>query len=343
MPYSLNLSSGYISVIGAGSWGTTIAALLTEKGYDTIIWAKERAVAEQINNEKENKTYLPDLTLPDNLRATDNLFDAVASSRYIINAVPTQYIRSIFSRIQSFINSEAVVISASKGLELGTYKTPSMILREILGRRISVLSGPSFAKEVMAKMPTAVTLAAYDKKIGLMLQEIFNTNYFRVYTHDDIIGVEIGAALKNVIAIAAGISDGLGFGYNSRAALITRGISEISRLGVKMDAKEITFFGLSGIGDLILTCTSNLSRNYTVGFKLGKGKPLSEIISETSSIAEGVTTTQAAYELSVKYGVDMPITEQVFLTLYDKKSPNDSLRDLMNRSLKTEFYGHTKT
>lgn len=343
MPYLLkNLSQAYISIIGAGSWGTTLAALLAEKGYDTIIWAKEKEVAEQINKEKENRVYLPGFSLPENLRATDNLYDAIANSRYIINVVPTQYIRSIFSRMHSFINGEAILVSASKGIELSTYKTPSMILREIFGKQISVLSGPSFAKEVMAKMPTAVTLATDDKKTGLMLQEIFNTNYFRVYTHDDIIGVEVGAALKNVIAIAAGISDGLGLGYNSRAALITRGISEISKLGTKMNAKEITFFGLSGIGDLILTCTSNLSRNYTVGFKLGKGKTLSEIVGETNSVAEGVTTTQAAYELAVKFGVEMPITEQVFLTLYNDKSPKDALNDLMSRSLKTEFHGHSK-
>lgn len=343
MSFPLHHSSGYISVIGAGSWGTTLAAILAEKGYDTILWAREKIVAEQINKERKNKLYLPDINLPENLRATNNLFDAIVRSRYIINVVPTQYIRSVFSRIEPFINNEAIIVSASKGLELKTHKTPSKILNELLGRKVSVISGPSFAKEVIAKLPTAVTLATEDKKTGLMLQEIFNTNYFRVYTHDDIIGVEIGAALKNVIAIAAGICDGLGLGYNARAALITRGISEISRLGMKMNAKEITFFGLSGIGDLILTCTSMMSRNYTVGYKLGCGASLSEIVGQTSSIAEGVTTAQSAYELSVKYGVDMPITEQVFLTLYNGKSAADAVKDLMNRSLKTEFYGHSKT
>lgn len=343
MPYSLSTSSGYISVIGAGSWGTTLAALLSEKGYDTLLWAREQGLSDQINKEKENKLYLPDVALPENLWATNNLFDAVSKSRYVLSVVPTQYIRSVFNRIQPFINEEAVIVSASKGLELNTYKTPSMILKEILNRQVSVISGPSFAKEVIAKLPTAVTLATENRKTGLMLQEIFNTSYFRVYTHDDVMGVEIGAALKNVIAIAAGISDGLGLGYNARAALITRGISEISRLGIRMNAKEITFFGLSGIGDLILTCTSMLSRNYTVGFKLGKGMPLSEIVEQSSSVAEGVTTSQAAYELSVKYGIDMPITEQVFLTLYNGKTPTDALKDLMNRSLKTEFHGHSKT
>lgn len=343
MSFSLHRLSGYVSVIGAGSWGTTLAALLAEKGYDTILWAREVSVADQINKERKNHLYLPDVVLPENLMVTNNLFDAVARTRYIVNVVPTQYIRSVFTRIQPFINEEAVIVSASKGLELNTYKTPSMILSEIMGRQVAVISGPSFAKEVIAKLPTAVTVATEDKKTGLMLQEIFNTSYFRVYTHDDIIGVEIGAALKNVIAIAAGICDGLGLGYNARAALITRGISEISRLGARLNAKEITFFGLSGIGDLILTCTSMMSRNYTVGYKLGSGLSLQEIVGQTNSVAEGVTTSQAAYELSVKYGVDMPITEQVFLTLYNDKTPSDAVQDLMNRSPKKEFHGHSKT
>lgn len=342
MSSSLYPFKGYISVIGGGSWGTTLASLLAEKGYDVILWAKERDVVDSINNFRENKFYLPTFTLPDNLKATTNLFEAVAISRYIVNVVPTQYIRSVFSRALPFINKEAIIVSASKGIELNSHKTPSMILKELLNKPISVISGPSFAIEVMTKSPTAVTLATEDKRIGLMLQEIFNTNYFRVYTHDDVIGVEIGAALKNVIAIAAGICDGLGLGNNARAALITRGISEISRLGVRLKAKEITFFGLSGIGDLILTCTSMLSRNYTVGYKLGKGENLSSILSKMNSVAEGITTTRAAYELSVKYDVDMPITEQVFLTLYNSKAPIDAVKDLMNRSLKKEFYEYSE-
>lgn len=338
MSYLINPLSGYISVIGAGSWGTTIASLLAEKGYDTLLWANEITVADYINKKRENMLYLPGILLPDNLKATNNLFDAVVRSRYVICVVPTQYIRSIFSRIVNFLKEDAIIVSASKGIELDTYKTPSMILNELLSKEVSVLSGPSFAKEVIAKMPTAVTLAAHDKKTALMLQEIFNTNYFRVYTHDDTIGVEIGAALKNVIAIASGICDGLCLGHNARAALITRGLIEISRLGTKMNAKEITFFGLSGIGDLILTCTSMQSRNYTVGYKLGTGATLQEIAAQTNSIAEGITTAKSAYELSIKYGVDMPITEQVFLTIYKDKPPMDAVKALMNRSLKREFY-----
>ncbi|MCX7913430.1 MAG: NAD(P)-dependent glycerol-3-phosphate dehydrogenase, partial [Thermodesulfovibrionales bacterium] len=331
----------YISVIGAGSWGTTLASLLADKGYDVVIWAREREVVDYINNQKENKLYLPGFILPESLKATNNLIEAVATSRYIINVVPTQYVRSVFSQALTFINKEAIVVSASKGIELNSHKTPSLILKELLNRQISVISGPSFAKEVMLKSPTAVTLATDDRKVGLMLQELFNTNYFRVYTHDDVIGVEIGAALKNVIAIAAGICDGLGLGNNARAALITRGIFEISRLGVRLKAKEITFFGLSGIGDLILTCTSMQSRNYTVGYRLGKGESLTDIMSKMKHVAEGISTAQAAYELSIKYGVEMPITEQVFLTLYGGKAPIDAVKDLMNRTLKREFYGYS--
>jgi glycerol-3-phosphate dehydrogenase (NAD(P)+) len=328
----------YISVIGAGSWGTTLSSLLSEKGYDVTLWTYEKELANQINIDRINSIYMPDLILHANLKATHNIVEAVAKARYILNVVPTQHIRSIFSTLKQHIRDEAIIISASKGIEINTLLTPSMILKEVIGRTAAVLSGPSFAKEVASKLPTAVTLATDNKKTGLLLQEIFNTDYFRVYTHDDIIGVEMGAALKNVIAIAAGICDGLGLGHNARAALITRGLTEITRLGLSMNAREITFSGLSGLGDLVLTCTTSFSRNYTVGHKLGQGLKLSDIISQTRSIAEGVTTSLSAYELSKKYGIDMPITEQVYLTLYKDKPPTDAVRDLMNRALKSEFY-----
>jgi len=336
----MNYPNSYISVIGAGSWGTTLASLLAEKGYDVTLWAHEKDLAERINRERINNIYLPDFAIPVNLKATHDIVEAVSKSRYILNVVPTQYIRSIFTQVKQYIRSEAIIISASKGIENDTLLTPSMILKEILGRPVSTLSGPSFAKEVAAKLPTAVTLASEDRKAGLLLQEIFNTDYFRVYTHDDIIGVEVGGALKNVVAIAAGICDGLGLGHNSRAALITRGLSEITRLGISMNAREITFSGLSGLGDLVLTCTGPLSRNYTVGYKLGQGQKLSDIISQTRSVAEGVATTLSAYDLSKKYSIDMPITEQVYLTLYKEKPPKEAVRDLMNRTLKSEFYGY---
>ncbi len=333
-------TAGYILVVGAGSWGTTLAAMLADKGFDVLLWAHEEEIVEQINNDRTNGVYLPDIKLPFYLRATTNLVDAVASARYIVNAVPTQYIRSVFLHLKSHLSYESVIVSVSKGIEIGTLLTPSQILKEILGRPVSVLSGPSFAKEVMARKPTAVTLAAEDKKTGLLLQELFNTDYFRVYTHDDIIGVEFGGALKNVVAIAAGISDGMGLGYNARAALITRGLSEIARLSIRMNAKEMTFSGLSGLGDLVLTCTGALSRNYTVGLKLGQGMKLHEITGKMPQIAEGVATTLSAHDLSKKQEVDMPITEQVYLTLYEDKPPTEALNDLMNRSLKMEFHGY---
>jgi glycerol-3-phosphate dehydrogenase (NAD(P)+) len=334
------LSAGYILVVGAGSWGTTLAAMLTEKGYDVLLWAHEKNIVEQINNDKTNTVYLPDIKLPFDLRATHNLIEAVAPARYIVNAVPTQYIRSVFLPLNTHLRSESVIVSVSKGIEIGTLLTPSMVLKEVLGRPVSVLSGPSFAKEVIARKPTAVTLASEDKKTGLLLQELFNTDYFRVYTHDDIIGVEFGGALKNVVAIAAGICDGMGFGHNARAALITRGLAEIARLGICMNAQKVTFSGLSGLGDLVLTCTGDLSRNYTVGFKLGQGLKLTEITGQMEQIAEGVATTLSAHNLSKKHNIDMPITRQVYLALYENKPPSEAVNDLMNRSLKMEFHGY---
>lgn len=336
----MDYPNNYISVIGSGSWGTTLASLLADKGYDVTLWTRETDLAERINKERVNNLYLPDIALSHNLKATNNIAEAVSASRYIVNVVPTQYIRPVFTQAKQYIKEESIIISAAKGIEIETLLTPSMVLKEILGKPVSIISGPSFAKEVAAKLPTAVTLATEDKKTGLLLQEIFNTDYFRVYTHDDIIGVEIGGALKNVIAIAAGICDGLGLGHNSRAALITRGLSEIARLGLSMNAREITFSGLSGLGDLVLTCTGPLSRNYNVGCKLGRGQKLSEIVSGTIHVAEGVTTTRAAYDLSKKLDIDLPITEQVYLTLYKDKPPKEAVRDLMNRTLKSEFYGY---
>jgi glycerol-3-phosphate dehydrogenase (NAD(P)+) len=277
--------------------------------------------------------------LPETLRATLNS-EELASSRYIINASPTQFIREIFGRLRPHINREAVIISASKGIEIGTLMTPSMILKELCENRVCALSGPSFASEVAARRPTAVTLASEDMKTGLLIQEILNTDYFRVYTHDDITGVEIGGALKNVIAIAAGICEGMGLGHDSRAALITRGLAEIARLGVRMNAREITFSGLSGLGDLVLTCTDEQSRNFSLGKKLGVGAGLADIMEGTKSIAEGVTTSISAHELAAEYGLDMPITEQVYLALHKGKSPFEALGELMNRSLKSEFYGY---
>lgn len=329
----------YISVIGAGGWGTTLACLLSNKGYDVTLWVREKNVAEEINNTRINSAYLPDITLPDDLRITHSIDDAVKKARYVLNAVPAQYTRAVFKEAFPFIPDQAIIISASKGIERGTLLTVSCILKELSAHPVAVLSGPSFAKEVIKKLPAAVTLATEDKNIGFILQEMFNINNFRVYTHDDMLGVEIGGALKNVMAIASGISDSLGLGNNARASLITRGLVEMTRLGVAMGAKEKTFSGLSGIGDLVLTCTSPLSRNYTVGIKLGQGMKLKEILDQTRSVAEGVATAESAFELSNKYNIEMPIIEQVYRVLYKDKDPVLAVKDLLERSLKTEFYG----
>ena len=328
---------GYIAVIGAGSWGTTLACLLAEKEYDVTLWAYEKDLVDTIYNTGFNSVYLPGVKLPANLKVTDNIEKAVKKSRYVLSVVPTQFTRSVFKEALKYIPENAVIISASKGIENGTLMTVSSILKQITGHQVAVLSGPSFAKEVVNKLPTAVTLAAEDLGAGLILQEIFNTQYFRVYTHTDVIGVELGGALKNVIAIASGISDGLGLGHSARAALITRGIVEIVRLGVSLGADERTFSGLSGLGDLVLTCTGPLSRNYSVGVNLGKGMKLKEILSSTRSVAEGVATALSAYELSLKQDIEMPIIGQIHDVLYNEKPPADAVNNLMNRTLKSEF------
>ncbi len=327
----------YIAVIGAGSWGTTLACLLAEKEYDVSLWAFEKDLVETIYDTGINNVYLPDVKLPANLKVTSDIEKAVKKSRYVLNVVPTQFTRAVFKEALKYIPENAVIISASKGIEQGTLMTVSSILKQITGHQVAVLSGPSFAKEVISKLPTAVTLATEDPDAGLILQEIFNTHYFRVYTHTDVIGVELGGALKNVIAIASGISDGLGLGHSARAALITRGIAEIMRLGVSLGADVRTFSGLSGLGDLVLTCTGPLSRNYSVGVKLGHGMKLTEILSSTRSVAEGVATALSAFELSRKQGVEMPIIEQIHDVIYNEKPPADAVSNLMNRTLRSEF------
>lgn len=327
----------YIAVIGGGSWGTTLACLLFEKGYDITLWVREKDLAEEINNSGRNSVYLPDFELPRGLAATWDIGTAVSKARYIVNVVPTQFTRNVFREAVKYIHEDALVISASKGIEQKSLKTVSGILREISGIEGAVLSGPSFAKEVIRKFPTAVTLASRNPETGLLLQEIFTTDYFRVYTHRDVLGVELGGALKNVIAIAAGICDGLGLGYNARAALITRGIAEIARLGEQMGADKRTFSGLSGLGDLILTCTSLLSRNYTVGMKLGQGMKLADILSTTRSVAEGIATAQSAYELSQSSGIEMPIVGQVYRVIYENVDPAEAVTTLMTRALRSEF------
>ncbi len=326
----------YIAVIGAGNWGTTLANLLAEKGYDVSLWAHEKELVDEINRTGINGMYLPGIPLSNNIEATDSLRHALKKARYVLNVVPTQFTRSVFRSAVEFLPGSAQIISASKGIEHGTLMTVSSVLEGLTGLSVSVLSGPSFAEEVIKKLPTAVTIASQDHEIALLLQDVFNTDYFRVYTNTDVPGVELGGALKNVMAIAAGISDGLGLGASARAALITRGLTEMTRLGIRMGAREKTFGGLSGLGDLVLTCTGTLSRNYTVGFKLGRGEKLSDILDNMKMVAEGVATSKSAYALSVREEVEMPITEQIHKVVNEDKSAKEAVRELMTRSLKAE-------
>ena len=326
-----------IAVIGAGSWGTTLANLLAEKGYSVSLWTYEKELADTIRRTGINSIYLPGIALSRNLKVTDNIKDAVSKAHCILNVVPTQFTRSVFGSAAKFVSKDAVIISASKGIEHGTLSTVSSVLEDLSDREVAALSGPSFAKEVINKLPTAVTIAANDHNTGKLLQDVFNTDYFRVYTNTDVLGVELGGALKNVMAIASGISDGLGLGASTRAALITRGLAEMTRLGVVMGAKEQTFSGLSGLGDLVLTCTGTLSRNYTVGYKLGKGDKLAVILANMNMVAEGIATSESAYELSGKHNVEMPIIEQIYKVIKKDKKPIDAVRELMSRSLKSEY------
>lgn len=329
----------YIAVIGAGSWGTTLAIMLAAKDYDVSLWTYERELAEEMARTKVNSLYLPDAVLPDNIKVSWQMEEALRKTRYFINVVPTQHTRSVLNSALPHLSANTTFVSASKGIEKDSHLTVSGIIRELTGASAAVLSGPSFAKEVVKKLPAAVTLACEDYSRGLLLQEMFTFNYFRVYTHYDVLGVELGGALKNIYAIASGISDGLGLGMSARAALITRGLSEMTRLGVMLGAKEHTFTGLSGLGDLVLTCTSPISRNYDVGLNLGMGIKLNDILSASRAVAEGVETTAGARDLALSQHVEMPIIEQVYKVLYDDKSPREAVHDLMNRTLKAEFYG----
>lgn len=326
-----------IGVIGAGAWGSALANLLAGKGHEVCLWAWEKDVAEDIRNHRCNGHYLPDTVLSAALETTNDLKEAVKDAEVVLLVVPTQHVRSILSGFAAELRHDAIICTAAKGIERGSLKTVSAIISECTLNPVAVLSGPSFAREVAAKKPTAVTLAIKDTALGFGLQDIFNTEYFRVYTHDDLLGAELGGALKNVIAIAAGIADGLQLGLNARAALITRGLAEMVRLGTALGASSQTFSGLSGLGDLVLTCTGNLSRNYTVGLKLGQGFTIEEILFKTRTVAEGVETSDSAYALSNRSKVEMPIVEQVYQVIHKGKKPATAVWDLMARQPKNEF------
>jgi glycerol-3-phosphate dehydrogenase (NAD(P)+) len=329
-----------IGVIGAGSWGTTLANLLANKGHEVTLWAYEADLVREMTETGINGMFLPGIHLSPRLRFTHSLTDAADRKGLLLFVVPSQVVRGVISTVLPAVSADALLVSASKGIELGTLMTMSQVYEELLPaalyRNFAALSGPSFASEVAREIPTAVVAASHDEKVAQLVQEVFTTPAFRVYTNRDPMGVELGGAIKNVIALAAGISDGLGFGCNTRAALITRGLAEMTRLGRAMGARDETFAGLAGMGDLVLTCTGELSRNRTVGFKLGQGMSLSAILAEMRMVAEGVKTTESARNLARKLGIDMPITEKVFSILYEDKPARAAVVELMTRDLKAE-------
>ena len=330
-----------IGVVGAGSWGTAIADLLACKGFHTHLWVFEKEVKEQIEQSRENKLYLPDHQLSPNLLPSNDLADVVSNKHLIVIVVPSHVVRHVTRQMAGHLSSGTIITCASKGIEQKTHLTMSGVIKENIPEvdsdRLAVISGPSFAKEVAQKMPTTVTVACRNPEIVATVQHVFATPYFRVYTSEDIVGVELGGSVKNVIAIASGILDGLGMGLNTRAALITRGMTEVRRLGLHLGANPRTFTGLAGFGDLVLTCTGDLSRNYTVGIKLGKGKKLKQILDEMHMVAEGVKTAKSVYNFSRKLGVEMPICHEIYHILYEDLPPKEAVYRLMTRTLKQEL------
>lgn len=329
-----------IGIIGAGAWGTALALLLADNGHDVALWMFEKDLAGETGRDRENRVYLPGFTLPPNITVTSSLEEAVRDRPYILSVVPSHTVRQVSKQFAPYLADSAVIVSASKGIEIETLLPLSDVFRETLpskfDKRVCFLSGPSFAKEVARKMPTAVALASYKPVVGTLVQKLMSTPYFRVYTNADVIGVELGGSVKNVIAIAAGVLEGLGFGYNTMAALLTRGLAEMSRLGTALGADPRTFSGLAGMGDLVLTCTGGLSRNRTLGVRLGKGEKLDDILNGAKTVAEGVKTAKAARELARKTGIEMPIVEETYKILYEGKDPRQATKDLMGRALKGE-------
>lgn len=329
-----------VAVLGAGAWGTALAKVLADKQNPTVIWSHRREVADTINEEHVNARYLPSALLPPTIRATHDLEEALRKADLVLVVIPSHGLRAVMRDARRFVPDSAFICSASKGIENDTLMLMSDVLLEELGHavqpRLTYLSGPSFAKEVAARMPTTVVIAGTSERETEAVQRAFATDMFRTYTSHDVTGVELGGALKNVIAIAAGVGDGLGFGHNTRAGLITRGLAEIGRLATHRGANPLTLAGLAGMGDLVLTCTGELSRNRTVGLELGKGRKLPEILATLGHVAEGVKTTKSVFDISNKYGVDMPITAEVYRILYEGKPPQQAVIDLMTRALSKE-------
>jgi glycerol-3-phosphate dehydrogenase (NAD(P)+) len=329
-----------VGFIGAGSWGTTLAIHLAEHGHDVLLWAHGREQCRRLREERQNGLYLPGLPFPDRLAVVDDVVET-ASAPVVVIATPTQFIRQTIAPITSERLADRLLVSVSKGIERGSLLRISQLVEQthnVESDRFVALSGPSHAEEVSRHIPTTVVAASDSLASAQTVQDLFNSDAFRVYSHDDLLGVELGGALKNVIALCAGIIDGLGYGDNTKAALITRGLAEIARLGTALGANPQTFSGLSGLGDLVVTCTSRHSRNRFVGEQIGRGRKLADIVAEMNMVAEGVTTTESAYQLASKHGIEMPITNEVYKILFEEKNPREATHDLMTRQAKQEIW-----
>lgn len=328
-----------ITILGDGAWGTTLAILLSENGYNVSIWSAFPEHLEELDKKRENKKYLAGIKIPKNIVFEKNLGKAIENSDWIIFAIPSKFFREVAQKVKETNISlrGKVFINVAKGLEQKTLKRMTEILKDELGNvSVAVLSGPTIAIEVAKKMPAIVVAASKDKKIARKMQEMFSNDYFRVYTSSDVVGVEISGPLKNIIAVVAGISDGLGFGANTKAAILTRGIVEIQRLGQELGAKRKTFSGIAGLGDLSTTCISPESRNRTFGERIAKGESLDKILKTTDGVIEGITTSEAVYQLSRKHKVDMPLIERVYQMIYENKKPKEAVKELMQRKKKAE-------
>jgi glycerol-3-phosphate dehydrogenase (NAD(P)+) len=328
-----------IAFLGGGSFGTALSILLGKKGYEVSIWDRDFSVVNEINTKRTNERYIKNINIPENVMASNDIEEVLRDAKYIVFAVPSHVIRIICKKIKNIIKPEQTIVSIAKGIEEGTLKRISEIIKEELPGHIPVvLSGPSHAEEVAVEIPTTVVVSSEDMECAEKVQDLFMTNMFRVYTNDDLIGVEIGGAVKNIIAVAAGISDGKGYGDNTKAALMTRGMSEIIKIGTKLGGRSETFSGLTGMGDLIVTCTSMHSRNRRAGILIGKGVPVEEALKSVGMVVEGVTACHALYDLKEREGIDMPITDALYKVLFENHNPEEAVEGLMSRDKKHESY-----
>jgi len=330
-----------VTVLGDGGWGTTLSILLSKNGMDVCLWSPFFNYAKTLRETRNNKKFLPDIKIPRQINITSDLKSAIDYSSVMIIVIPSKYLRIVLQKMKCLrINSaEKIFLSATKGIEPGSLLRMSEVINQELGRvDLAVLSGPNISFEVAKQMPAASVVASKHKRISCFFQDLLMNDSFRIYTNDDVIGVELGGSLKNIIALACGISDGLGFGSNAKSALLTRGLAEICRIGIAMGARRQTFFGISGLGDLVTTCSSIHSRNRSLGEQIAKGKKIGLILKNMKMVAEGVETTRAAYKLSRRFNIDMPITKEIYKVLFKNKSPKKAVRDLMIRAKKSELH-----